>query len=193
MTWSASPNVRVEGFVEWDKYDIAGRGASARRPTTAVTALEPSPEWNWNAQVTWTINSKTMLNVRNGGYTGYFPVEPTPPQTRSGPYPHYDPIPDVYTINVPYYGQFDRTRNVTAATLTRYADHFRRQGARIQVRLRNSSARRSATSRATRAAGTTTTTAASPTPCTCGRATSSALRPTAPRSTRRTPGRSPIV
>ncbi len=124
MTWSASPNVRVEGFVEWDKYDIAGRGASARRPTTAVTALEPSPEWNWNAQVTWTIDSKTMLNVRNGGYTGYFPVEPTPPQTRSGPYPHYDPIPDVYTINVPYYGQFDRTRNVTAATLTRYADHF---------------------------------------------------------------------
>jgi hypothetical protein len=124
LTWSASPNVRVEGFVEWDKYDIAGRGASARRPTTEVTALEPSPETNWNAQVTWTINSKTMLNVRNGGYSGYFPVEPTPPQTRSGPYPHYDPIPDVYTVNVPYYGQFDRTRNVTAATLTRYADNF---------------------------------------------------------------------
>ena len=180
MTWSASPNVRVEGFVEWDKYDIAGRGASARRPTTAVTALEPSPEWNWNAQVTWTIDSKTMLNVRNGGYTGYFPVEPTPPQTRSGPYPHYDPIPDVYTINVPYYGQFDRTRNVTAATLTRYADHFRRQGARIQVRCGIRALEDPQRIRAIRAAGITTTTAASPTPLRCGRATSSALRPTAP-------------
>ncbi|HEY7285051.1 MAG TPA: TonB-dependent receptor [Vicinamibacterales bacterium] len=124
LTWAASPSVRLEGFVEWDKYDITGRGASTRRPTTAVTALEPSPETNWNVNLTWTIDSKTMLNVRNGGYSGYFPVEPTPPQTRSGPYPHYDPIPDLYTMNVPYYGQFDRTRNVTAATLTRYADNF---------------------------------------------------------------------
>jgi hypothetical protein len=124
LTWSVSPGVRVEGFVEADKFDVAGRGASARRPTTAVTALEPSPEVNWNGQVTWTIDSKTMLNVRNGGYWGYFPVEPTPPNTRSGPYPHYDPIPDVYTVNVPYFGRFDRNRNVTAATLTRYADKF---------------------------------------------------------------------
>jgi hypothetical protein len=124
LTWAVSPNIRAEGFLEWDKFDIEGRGASARRPTTAVTALEPSPEVNWNGQVTWTIDSKTMLNVRNGGYWGYFPVEPTPPNTRSGPYPHYDPIPDVFTINVPYFGRFDRTRNVTAATLTRYADNF---------------------------------------------------------------------
>jgi outer membrane receptor protein involved in Fe transport len=124
LTFAASPNVRVEGFVEYDKYDIAGRGASTRRPTTNVTALEPSPEVNWNGQVTWTIDSKTMLNVRNGGYWGYFPVDPTPPQTRSGPYPHFDGITQIYTQNVPYYGQYDRLRNVTAATLTRYADSF---------------------------------------------------------------------
>ncbi|HEY1912952.1 MAG TPA: TonB-dependent receptor [Vicinamibacterales bacterium] len=124
LTWAASPDVRIEGFVEWDKYNIAGRGASVKRPTTNVTALEPSPETNWNLQATWTINSKTMLNVRNGGYSGYFPVDPTPPQTRSGPYPHFDGLSQIYTENVPYYGRFDRTRNVTAATLTRYADHF---------------------------------------------------------------------
>jgi len=124
VTWAVSPSLRAEGFFEADKFDVAGRGASARRPTTAVTALEPSPEVNWNGQITWTIDQKTMLNVRNGGYSGYFPVEPTPPNTRTAPFPHYDPIPDVYTVNVPYYGQFDRTRNVTAATLTRYADNF---------------------------------------------------------------------
>jgi len=124
VTWAATPNIRVEGFVEWDKYDVAGRGASARRPTTEVTALEPSPEWNWNGQVTWTINSKTMLNVRNGGYTGYFPVDPTPPQTRNGPYPHLDGLTGIYSQNVPYFGRFDRNRNVTAATVTRYADNF---------------------------------------------------------------------
>ena len=124
VTWAATPSVRVEGFVEWDKYNIAGRGASATRPTTETTALEPSPEWNWNGQITWTINSKTMLNVRNGGYTGYFPVDPTPPQSRSGPYPHFDGLSGIYSVNVPYYGRFDRNRNVTAATLTRYADNF---------------------------------------------------------------------
>jgi carboxypeptidase family protein/TonB-dependent receptor-like protein len=124
VTWAISPNVRAEGFVEWDKYDVAGRGASATRPTTEVTALEPSPEWNWNGQITWTINSKTMLNVRNGGYTGYFPVDPTPPQTRSGPFPHLDGLTGIYSVNVPYFGRFDRNRNVTAATLTRYADRF---------------------------------------------------------------------
>src|SRR3954466_101690 len=124
VTWAVSPNLRAEGFFEADKFDVAGRGASARRPTTAVTALEPSPEGDWNGQITRTINQKTMLNVRNGGYSGYFPVDPTPPNSRSGPFPHYDSTADVYTVNVPYYGQFDRTRNVTAATLTRYADNF---------------------------------------------------------------------
>ena len=124
LTWAASPSVRVEGFVEYDKYDIAGRGASVTRPTTEVTALEPSPEVNWNGQVTWTINSSTMLNVRNGGYWGYFPVEPTPPQTRSGPYPRKDGLTGIYSVNVPYFGRFDRDRNVTAATVTHYADKF---------------------------------------------------------------------
>jgi outer membrane receptor protein involved in Fe transport len=124
LTWAASPNVRVEGFVEWDKYDITGRDASVKKPTTAVTWIEPSPEVNWNGQVTWTIDAKTMLNVRNGGYWGYFPLEPTPPQARSGPYPHFDGLSQIYSQNVPSFGRFDRLRNVSAATLTRYADQF---------------------------------------------------------------------
>src|SRR5205823_2180188 len=114
----------AEAFLEWEKYQITGRGASTDRPTTETTAIEPSPEVNWNSQVTWTINSKTMFNVRNGGYWGYFPVEPTPPQTRQGPFPHYDALSDTFSVNIPYYGRFDRVRNVTAATLTRYADNF---------------------------------------------------------------------
>ncbi len=86
VNWAASPNVKVEGFYEWDKYDITGRGAGPDRPLE-TTVIEPAPETNWNARVTWTINAKTLLDVRNGGYVGYFPLEPTPPKTRSGPYP----------------------------------------------------------------------------------------------------------
>ncbi len=124
LTWAVSPSVRAEGFVEYDQYNIHGRGANATHPTADVTAVELSPEWNWNGQITWTIDSKTMLNVRNGGYTGYFPIEPTPPASRSGPYPHVDGLTGIHTANIVSYGQFDRNRNVTAATLTRYADHF---------------------------------------------------------------------
>jgi hypothetical protein len=124
LTWSLSPSVRAEGFIEYDRYNIHGRGANATHPTTNVTAIELSPEWNWNGQITWTIDSKTMLNVRNGGYTGYFPIEPTPPASRSGPYPHVDGLTGLHTGNIVSYGQYDRNRNVTAATLTRYADNF---------------------------------------------------------------------
>ena len=124
LTWAVSPNVRAEGFVEYDQFNVRGRGANATHPTADVTAIELSPEWNWNGQITWTIDSKTMLNVRNGGYTGYFPIEPTPPASRSGPYPHVDGLTQLHTKNIVTFGQFDRTRNVTAATLTRYADNF---------------------------------------------------------------------
>jgi len=89
-----------------------------------VTVIEPSPEANWNANVTWTMSPKTMLNVRNGGYWGYFPLEPTPPNTRSGPFPHFDAVTGIYSVNTNYYYRADRVRDVSAATLTHYADNF---------------------------------------------------------------------
>ena len=87
--------------------------------------MELSPEWNWNGQITWTIDSKTMLNVRNGGYTGYFPDradaagDPLAARIRTS-----TASPASTPTNIVSYGQFDRNRNVTAATLTRYADNF---------------------------------------------------------------------
>lgn len=123
INWAASPNVRVEGFYEWDKFDVTGRGASNTRPEE-TTVIEPSPETNWNARVTWTIDERTLLDIRNGGYDGFFPLEPTPPNTRQGPPPHFDAETGLYSVNAPYFGRFDRNRNVTAVTLTRYADNF---------------------------------------------------------------------
>jgi TonB dependent receptor/Carboxypeptidase regulatory-like domain len=124
LTWAVSPSVRAEGFVEYDRYNLHGRGASATHPTSDVTSIELSPEWNWNGQITWTIDSKTMLNVRNGGYTGYFPLDPTPPATSAGPFPRVDGLTGIHTGNIVSFSRADRNRNVTAATLTRYADNF---------------------------------------------------------------------
>ena len=136
LTWAVSPNIRAEGFVEYDQYNLHGRGANATHPTADVTAVELSPEWNWNGQVTWTIDSKTMLNVRNGGYTGYFPIEPTPPASRSRPVParrrpHRPPHREHRQLRT-IRPEPERDRG-DADALCR---SLRRQVARVQVRLR---------------------------------------------------------
>jgi hypothetical protein len=123
VNWAAAPSVRVEGFFEKDKFDVTGRGASAVRPAE-TTVIEPSPEVNWNTRVTWTINPTMMLDVRNGGFDGYFPLEPTPPNDRTGPPAHIDGLTGLYSVNSPYYARSDRTRNVTAVTLTKYVDQW---------------------------------------------------------------------
>jgi hypothetical protein len=122
VNWATSPNLKFEGFYEWDKYDITGRGADTHHPIE-TTVIEPAPESNYNVRATWTVNSKTLLDVRNGGYVGYYPLEPTPPNTRQGPYPRFDENGD-FSVNTSYYYRADRNRNVTSAALTRYADNF---------------------------------------------------------------------
>jgi hypothetical protein len=123
LNWAAAPSIRVEGFFEKGKFDVTGRGASAVRPAE-TTVIEPSPEINWNTRLTWTINQSTLLDVRNGGFDGYFPLEPTPPNDRSGPPPHIDGLTQLYSVNAPYYARSDRNRNVTAVTLTKYVDQW---------------------------------------------------------------------
>jgi hypothetical protein len=123
MTWAAAQNVRVEGFFQKDKFDVTGRGCSPVRPPE-TTVIEPSPETNWNGKLTWTINANTLLEVRNGGYDGTFNLEPTPPNTRSGPPGHFDTLTGLYSVNTYYFVQRDRTRNTTAAVLTKYVDGF---------------------------------------------------------------------
>jgi Carboxypeptidase regulatory-like domain/TonB dependent receptor-like, beta-barrel len=123
VDWSASDDVRLQGFFEKDKYDVTGRGADPFRPPE-TTVDEPSPEINWNVRLSWVLNDNTFLDARNGGYSGYFPLEPTPPQTQAGPAPHYDLLTGLYSQNAPYFGRFDRKPIVTAVTLTKYAEQF---------------------------------------------------------------------
>jgi hypothetical protein len=123
LTWAVSPAIRAEGFVEIDTYDITGRGASPLRPPE-TTNLQNSPEVNWNGKVTWTIDDKTLLEIRNGGYDGYFTLEPTPPGSPAGPASHVELLTGIYSVNTFYFDRRDRNRNTTAATLTKYVDQF---------------------------------------------------------------------
>ncbi|HSC28772.1 MAG TPA: carboxypeptidase-like regulatory domain-containing protein, partial [Vicinamibacterales bacterium] len=121
INWAPSAAVRLEGFVEADKFDVTGRGAGRFRPAE-TTIVEPSPETNWNVRLTWTANASTLVEVRHGGYDGYFPLDPTSPNTTAGPPPRYDILTGFYSVNTPYYGRFDRRPITTTATVTRYVD-----------------------------------------------------------------------
>jgi hypothetical protein len=123
IDWALSDEVKLQGFFEKDKYDVKGRGADPFRPPE-TTVIEPSPEVNWNVRFSWVINDDTFLDARNGGYSGYFPLEPTPPGSREGPAPHIDLLTGLYSQNAPYFGRFDRKPIVTAVTLTKYAEQF---------------------------------------------------------------------
>jgi hypothetical protein len=54
---------------------------------------------------------------------GYYPLEPTPPNTRTDRTRAEDENGD-YSVNSSYYYRADRNRNVTSAAVTRYADNF---------------------------------------------------------------------
>jgi outer membrane receptor protein involved in Fe transport len=123
INWAVNDNMKLEGFLEKDKYDVKGRGAGPFRPPE-TTVIEPSPETNWNIRFSWVIDENTLFDIRNGGYSGYFPLWPTPPGTLEGPAPHYEALTGMYSINTPYWGNYTRKPNVTAATLTKYAERF---------------------------------------------------------------------
>lgn len=123
INWALSPSFRLEGFFEKDKFDVTGRGAGRFRPAE-TTIVEPSPEINWNVRMTWTASPRTLVEVRSGGYDGYFPLDPTPPNTTAGPPPRYDILTGFYSVNTPYFGRFDRRPITTTATVTRYVDQF---------------------------------------------------------------------
>ena len=47
LTWQANPSNDLEAWVEWDRYDIIGRGGDAVTPLEA-TVTEDAPEYVWN-------------------------------------------------------------------------------------------------------------------------------------------------
>ena len=58
LSWQANESNNVETWVEWDRYDIIGRGADAVTPIEA-TVTEDAPELVWN--VAWLTTGAVLL------------------------------------------------------------------------------------------------------------------------------------
>lgn len=120
LSWQANPSNNVETWVEWDRYDITGRGADAVTPIEA-TVTEDAPELVWNAAWRSTLSQNTIFSLTYGGYDGYYYLDPASGYDVAG---RYDGHTGLYSVNSPWFYLADRTRNQVNASLSHYADDF---------------------------------------------------------------------
>ena len=121
INWAATPTIRLEGFLERDKFDTAGFGASlSTRPETL--RQRDAPQYKGSARLTWTYKDRTLVEVRNSELNSTQTVEPNAPGDRNGPAPHRETLTGILSVNAPSWSVGKETRNVTTATVTRYAD-----------------------------------------------------------------------
>ena len=123
VTGAPSPRVRLEGFVEKDSPAQTGEGLGGSFRPEALWTYQ-NPHTTWHARLAWTINDRTTVEIRHGGYRGFDANEPTPPNTRSGPPSHVDADTGLYSVNVPYFTRFAPKPASLSAMLTHYADGF---------------------------------------------------------------------
>lgn len=119
-TWQINPTNMFEAWVEWDRYDITGRGGDAFTPLEA-TVKETAPEWVWNFSWKSVLTPNTILKVALGGYTGYYYLDPTSGYDIAG---HYNGATGSYEDNSTYYFLADRDRNQLNASLSQHASDF---------------------------------------------------------------------
>jgi hypothetical protein len=111
---------QLTGFVEYDAYNIEGRGA-ASNVEPAATVKERAPEIAWNGNYTKVLSPSSVFDVKYSGYWGYYYLDPYNGYDTMG---WYDPALDFYSVNSYYFYYADRTRHQANASLTKFASGF---------------------------------------------------------------------
>ncbi|MEO8275865.1 MAG: TonB-dependent receptor [Thermoanaerobaculia bacterium] len=120
LSFQANEHNNVEGWIEWDRYDIVGRGADAVTPLDA-TVTETAPEYVANLSWRSILSENTILNISYGGYDGYYYLDPQNGYDTAG---HLDFNTGLYSANSYYYYLADRQRNQVVASISHFADNF---------------------------------------------------------------------
>jgi hypothetical protein len=120
ITWQINPTNEFDAWVEWDRYDITGRGGDAITPLEA-TVREDAPEWVWNFNWKKVFSKDTVMNVTFQGYDGYYYLDPERGYGIAG---RYDAAANLYNTNSTYYYLADRDRNQLNANLTRHVSDW---------------------------------------------------------------------
>jgi outer membrane receptor protein involved in Fe transport len=121
LTWQANPNNKVEAWVEWDRYDILGRGLGIDTPLEA-TVSEDAPEYVWNATWTSALSPTMSLNVAYSGYTGYYYLNPQNGYNIPGRFNEFGDF--TYSDNSTYFYLADRDRHQLNASVTKHVSDW---------------------------------------------------------------------
>jgi len=127
VSWAASPSIRVEGFVVPNSRSNAGAAGGSplttdRLPETAEAFHQRSALWS--ERLTWAVDAKTLLEVKNSGMYVDQLTDPTAPGTRLGPAPHQDQNTRVFSVNLPQYSDQLSHRHLVGASFTRFVDRW---------------------------------------------------------------------
>ncbi len=120
LNWASSRNLNVEGSIERNQNRSTGALGRNALPETANDAR--TRLWSWNARATWTLNPKTLVELRNGGVD--YQELGIPGARRAGPAPRSDRVTGILSGNIGQFGDLFGDRNITGASVTRFADGF---------------------------------------------------------------------
>ena len=115
--------MKLEGFVEHDKDVIDPYGTSTVNTASAMYS-GLLPKTMCNGRLTWTINDKTLLEVRGGGFKFSQTFAPIPPNTASGPYAHKDTVTGLTSGNTTSVSTTLQPRTNLSGSLTKWVDGF---------------------------------------------------------------------
>ncbi|MFN7966797.1 MAG: TonB-dependent receptor [Acidobacteriota bacterium] len=118
LSWQVNPSSKLEGWLEYDEYNIKGRGGDASTPLEA-TVREDAPEWVWNLSWQKIVSDTTIINATIQGYTGYYYLNPERGYDIPG---EYDGVN--YSKNSYYFYLADRDRNQLNASISHHAADF---------------------------------------------------------------------
>lgn len=116
LSWQVNPNNNIDAWLEWDLYDITGRGGDTHTPLEA-TVKETAPEYVWNFAWKSVLSKDTIFDMTFQGYTGYYYLDPTSGYNLTG---LYDGITQNYSQNSIYYYLADRGRNQLNASISKH-------------------------------------------------------------------------
>jgi outer membrane receptor protein involved in Fe transport len=119
LTYKINDNNTLQGFIQWDSYELDG-GSATRFTLPEATSFNEGPEWFYNASWISILSPETVLDVRYSGYDSVYDTT-----GRNGDIPgHNDTNTDIANTN--YYGfRFrDRLRNQVNANVSYHARDF---------------------------------------------------------------------
>jgi outer membrane receptor protein involved in Fe transport len=137
LTWQPTPNDNLIGTFQSDDYNIIGRcGPPLALCNTSLTNREDAPEYVWGAQWRHLFGSKTFLEIKYNGWTGYYDLNPEVNQPGI-----FDGATGLYSQSQGWFYYADRGRNQVNASLSHYAEAFGRHDLKFGVEVERSRVR----------------------------------------------------